>query len=587
MKKISKLFLLLLMLFSFTALSACNKEKEYTFNIKNTEIDMLVGDEVTVEYETNYKGELLWESYNTDIATVDENGKITAVSRGLVLITVSYEDVILEINVSIKDRPYELIKHIVNIDGEEVSVVEGTLLRYVLLEKYEDRLFPNKDGKVFIGWFYDHECKDPVDYDLRIMNDVNLYSKYEDEITNCTTLTVDYTVGYNGKYHPNGQVQVFSPSYAGTVKFENFTYEDQVFIVANYDIKTNSYYVTSILENGAKNDTKIPFDGFIVSIAKNNPKYQTYMNEIKVGTKINLDHYSINKANKIYIDKPVEAFTNNFKFVGNIGCDYASSYDVTNSVQLYDKSGDSKAYPASTTKVITGLTALQFASLDDTYTIEKEIIDLTYEGSSPSTAGLKAGQVWTMRQLLYAMLLPSGNDAAYGVAACAMQKFPEYANKTARERIDKFAEMMTEFTTKIGATNCHFMTPDGNSYYTASNEYEERALNHYVTANDMVKVANYAFACGALAEVMGTASISYQIESGENIVLSNTNSFIKSSSSYYNPYVIGGKTGTTNAAGGCLISGAEKDGRFIIVVVLKASDRYASSRLLYNQILGI
>ena len=145
-----------------------------------------------------------------------------------------------------------------------------------------------------------------------------------------------------------------------------------------------------------------------------------------------------------------------------------------------------------------------------------------WQGSSPSTASLKKGQTWTLIELLYATLLPSGNDAAYAVAALTINYLYPNNTWTAREQIDKFAELMNEVAAEAGATNSHFMVPDGNSYYTSSGAWDDRLTYHYVTANDMVKIARYAFSFGEIAEVVSTVGASFSID-GTGYSYTNTN----------------------------------------------------------------
>ena len=198
------------------------------------------------------------------------------------------------------------------------------------------------------------------------------------------------------------------------------------------------------------------------------------------------------------------------------------------------------------------------------------------------------GQVWTIRNLLYAALLPSGNDAAYGLAECTIEKLYPNNNWTARQRIDEFAKLMNETAKELGMYNSHFMTPDGNSYYTNGSTWDIRLSDHYVCAADMCVLANYAFRIPEIAEVVRTSHIDILVGS-KNFSFNNTNLLLRPDSQYYLNYIVGLKTGTTTPAGYCLITGAFKNNRFIIVVVLKATStaaRNTDSRAIYAKIFG-
>lgn len=607
MKKLKKVFLFLLFVLSTCLMFGCQgdnntKEKDVDYLTFAQDSYTVVAEDVfQIEFETSIDPSLLtWASTFTSIADVDATGNVTTYRHGITIISASYQSLYAECIVNVEIKPLEIIYHTVTIHGEkeeQIQVREKTRIYNVLIDKYKDKTYLNIEGKTFVGWFLNSSMTEECVLTDMIMSDIDLYPKYvDDKPTDCLTLTVDRVIGKDGSFNADGNVQIFSSSYAGKIQNQSFTYEDQLIVVVTYSIEKMGYYVTDVIEDGVKSETKIPYNGFVIAINKSQANYQSYKDELTVGAKINLDRYSANVANKIYVNQPVQPFYNEFTLTEYLSCEFSSIYDVTHGTKIFEKNGDEKAYPASTTKVMTALTALQFADLDDTYVIGDDVA-LTYQGSEPSVAGLAVGQTWTLRQLLYAMLLPSGNDGAYAVAACAMQHFPEYENKTMREKIDKFAELMTELAHKIGATNSQFRSPDGNSYYKNQSgspynpsTWDDRLTYHYVTANDMAKIANYAFTYGAIAEVVSTASISFDVTDPNKTAgttkysFTNTNSFLKSSSNYYDPTVVGLKTGTTTPAGQCLIVGVERDGRFIIIVVLKSTDRYGCMKFLINSV---
>lgn len=127
----------------------------------------------------------------------------------------------------------------------------------------------------------------------------------------------------------------------------------------------------------------------------------------------------------------------------------------TNSV-LYQKNSDEHIAPASTAKILTALTALDYCSLDDTITVGSEI-DLI--ASDSSTAGLNYGDRLTVKQLLVAMLLPSGNDAAYTLAVSAGKRIAGDDGLGAQQAVDVFVDAMNQKAKEIGTASSNFETP--------------------------------------------------------------------------------------------------------------------------------
>ncbi len=207
---------------------------------------------------------------------------------------------------------------------------------------------------------------------------------------------------------------------------------------------------------------------------------------------------------------------------------------------LYAKNPDSKLPMASTTKIITAICAIESGNVSLDQTIE---ISASAAGVEGSSMYLESGEKMTLRELLYGLMLSSGNDAAVAIAECIS------GDK------EKFAELMNEKAEEVGAINTHFTNPNGLP--------DE---NHYSTAHDMAKLTAYAMQNPSFAEIVSTKSFKI---SGEGKayprVLSNHNKLL-------NMYdgCIGVKTGFTKAAGRCLVSAAERDGMTLICVTLSA-----------------
>ena len=268
----------------------------------------------------------------------------------------------------------------------------------------------------------------------------------------------------------------------------------------------------------------------------------------------------------------------------SVTAQYLAVYSVNDGKFIMNRDGDIECYPASVTKVLNALLAFKYLKLDDKLVVGEEQ-DIMHYSPDPSVAGIKKGEVWTFREMLYASLLPSGNDAAYAVAALTINYLYPNNSWTAREQIDKFAELMNEVAAEAGATGSHFMVPDGNSYYKSNGDWDDRLTYHYVTANDMVKIARYAFSFGEIAEVVSTAAMSFTID-GTGYSYTNTNHLLNPNHSAHYEGTVGMKTGTTTPAGQCLVTGVFKDNRFIILAVMYAgsSGRDSASLAVYNMI---
>ena len=218
-----------------------------------------------------------------------------------------------------------------------------------------------------------------------------------------------------------------------------------------------------------------------------------------------------------------------------------------------EKEADKQVYPASTTKILTCIVALERGNLDDMVSVSAKAVDF---GRGNSLMGLEEGDQYTLRDMLFGMMLPSGNDAAIAIAE-------HIAGST-----DAYADLMNEKANEIGMTHSHFVTVHGKQ-----NE------NHYTTVRDMALLTAYALnkspKCAEFREIVGTGT--YVAQSGPRaITLVNSNRMLidtpatedlPSPISCLYADAIGVKTGDTNAAGKCLIAAAERDGVTLIAVL--------------------
>lgn len=231
----------------------------------------------------------------------------------------------------------------------------------------------------------------------------------------------------------------------------------------------------------------------------------------------------------------------------------AGLFDIERGKVLYSKNIHEKLNPASLTKVLTALCALEYGSLDDVLTASENVY-ITEAGAVK--LGLEAGDTMTMEQALHALLLKSANDVAVMIA--------EHIGGS----VEGFSDIMNEMANSLGATNSHFVNPNGLT-----------DPNHYTTAYDLYLICNEAVKYDKFVEIIHTSSYNsvYHDKNGneKTIDLATTNAYIKGEAfAPDNVTVIGGKTGTTNAAGSCLILySKDSAGDPYISIILQAPDR--------------
>lgn len=217
---------------------------------------------------------------------------------------------------------------------------------------------------------------------------------------------------------------------------------------------------------------------------------------------------------------------------------------------VFEKNADEKRYPASTTKIMTYIVAVEnIDDLENTRVpIKQSVLDvLKGTGSSLAAVENHVGETMSVIDLLYSMMVPSGNDAAMVLA--------DYVGKGDYK---KFVDMMNKKAKEIGCENTHFQNPDGLHH-----------KDHYTTARDMYKMATYALTLPKFAEITNTTE--YTCE-GDEYPLFTTNLLIDQNhgGEYYYMYAKGIKTGTTDEAGRCLVTTATADGYSYIAVLFHA-----------------
>ena len=245
----------------------------------------------------------------------------------------------------------------------------------------------------------------------------------------------------------------------------------------------------------------------------------------------------------------------------------AAGVFLTDSKEVtYAQKVHEKLYPASTTKILTAYVALKYGDLDEMITVSEKAL----EGMDPSSsvAGIQVGDTLSLEQLLYGLMLASGNDAASVIA------------EMIAGGQDEFAALMNEEALALGATDSHFMNPHGLPN-----------TDHYTSVYDLYLIFNAAIQNEKFVEIISDSSYTatYTNSAGETVerTWTNTNKYL--SGEVEEPdgvTVIGGKTGTTGAAGYCLVLLSENEAdEQVISIVLKADGR-SNLYLLMGEILG-
>lgn len=260
---------------------------------------------------------------------------------------------------------------------------------------------------------------------------------------------------------------------------------------------------------------------------------------------------------KMMIDSALEAALD-IKNPGlDVDAEAAILFDAESKQILFYKNAVQAKFPASTAKLLTSLVALDWCTEEEQVTVGAEV---TMIASDSTRAYLRKGQVLSIRNLLEAMLLPSGNDAAYVVAAYVGRKSLNKKKITKEMAIAEFVRLMNEKAASLGVKNSCFKTPDG---------YD--AIGQYTTAYDMGLIGIAAASNDIITEISQLSSSRNIFVSGEDVTWSNTNKLVTRYSGQYYSNAIGLKTGTSTMAGRCLVAAAEKDGKKVVCVVLDSS----------------
>ena len=246
---------------------------------------------------------------------------------------------------------------------------------------------------------------------------------------------------------------------------------------------------------------------------------------------------------------------NEFDFVGEAeGC-----YCVTDRRVIYSKNVYNRVYPASTTKLLTCLTAVKYGNLDKVVEITEDNCGITINGAQ--LCGFKKGDRLTLKQLLYCLMIHSGNDAAVAIA------------QGVSGDVKSFVELMNKEAKALGANDTHMVNPHGLN-----------DVNHYTTPYDIYLIFNECLKSDFLMELISQKHYVCNFEdidgNPKSIEMEATNLYFAGKKTPpENMTIIGGKTGVTSAAGYCLIIASRDENDKLYITEVFKSDSYDN---LYN-----
>ena len=229
-----------------------------------------------------------------------------------------------------------------------------------------------------------------------------------------------------------------------------------------------------------------------------------------------------------------------------LGAQSAILMEAKTGTILYAKNIHDHLYPASITKILTGLIAIEQCPLDDVVTYSNEAVN-SIDWRTDSNIGIKAGEQITVEQSLYGLLVGSANEAANALG--------EHISGS----MEAFAELMNERAAQLGCVDSHFVTTNGI--------HDE---NHYTSAYDMALIARAFFDNDMLCKISSTANyiIPRSATVSEELYVTSRNQLLPGKEYAYE-YLVGSKTGYTSEARQTLVSCAQKDGMKLICVVMK------------------
>lgn len=247
------------------------------------------------------------------------------------------------------------------------------------------------------------------------------------------------------------------------------------------------------------------------------------------------------------IEKNLEPIENKNENLLNIYSEAAILIEAQTGKILYDKDIYSRKYPASTTKILTAIIAIENCDLDEKAKASYNAVFSVKSGYS--IANIQEGESFTIRELLDVLMLQSANEAANVIA--------EHISGS----VEEFAKLMNQKAKEIGCLDSNFVNANG-----------AHSDDHYSTAYDLAMIARYCMQNQTFREIAQKQECSLPATEifEEERIFRNTNSLMQANSRYYYPYCNGIKTGFTTPAKNCLISSSNKNGFELISVILHA-----------------
>lgn len=269
---------------------------------------------------------------------------------------------------------------------------------------------------------------------------------------------------------------------------------------------------------------------------------------------------SVSAKDKIDVDSMIAALPESWPEGPDIPAETAVLMDANSGEVLYAKNATEKAYPASTTKLLTALLALENLDMDEIIMFSASAVNIP---SGSSHIGMRRGEKMSVRDCLYGLLLPSANEVANALAEAVSGS------------VKAFTERMNERAYQLGAVNTVFK--NANGLHTD---------NHYTCAYDLALFMRACIQNNTFIEIASTPSyVRHKDEMLEkDIPMTNTDAMIRPSSEYYNPNIVCGKTGHTDESGYNLVTYAENNGVRLIAVVMgcSPSEHYVATQSLLD-----
>ncbi len=243
--------------------------------------------------------------------------------------------------------------------------------------------------------------------------------------------------------------------------------------------------------------------------------------------------------------------------------------DANSGAELAGQNETTVRDPASTTKIMTAYLVLNLAQTNPDVLDQQVTFSQRADDTGGSTSALRVGEQLPVRELLYGLMLPSGNDASVAIAEhFGEQLLPDSEGSS----YDRFITAMNAQATELGMVDTGYRNPHGLT-----------AEGHVTTASDLAKLGRAAMQFPLLREIVGTRQRVAKVGSvagyERNVIWNNTNRLLRRDG------YLGIKTGTTGPAGACLVACGERDGRQVLGVVLGSSSsdaRYADIRNLFR-----